>query len=59
MVLAFIDLEKAYNHLPRVTLWYMLAEVLEVPVDIRTGIEALFYQTGSIVQGGGFFIYYH
>ena len=43
MVLAFIDLGKAYDGLPRFTLWCVLAKELEVPVDIRTGIEALYY----------------
>ena len=43
LVVAFIDLEKAYDQLPRVILWHMLAEELKVPVDIRTGIEALYY----------------
>ena len=36
--LAFIDLEKAYDSLPRLTLWCVLAEELEVSADIRTGI---------------------
>ena len=30
----------------------MLAEELEVLVDIRTGIKALYYQTWSVVLGG-------
>ena len=55
LVLASIDLEKAYDRLPRLTLCCVLAEELEVPVDIRTGIEALYYQTRSVVQGGGGF----
>ena len=46
--MAFIDLEKAYDCLPRVTLWRVLAE-LEVPVDIIFGIKALYYQTQSVV----------
>ena len=55
LVLAFINLEKAYNRLPRLTLLRVLAEELEVPADIRTGIEALYYQTWSVVRGGGAF----
>ena len=55
LALAFIDLEKAYDRLPRLTLWRVLAEELEVPADIRTGIEALYYQTRSVVRGGGAF----
>ena len=43
LALAFIDLEKAYDRLPRVTLWRVLAEELEVPEDIRTGIEAMYF----------------
>ena len=31
----------------------MLAEELEVPEDIRTGIEALYFQTWSVVRAGG------
>ena len=31
----------------------MLAEELEVPEDIRTGIEALYFQTRSVVRVGG------
>ena len=31
----------------------MLAEELEVPEDIRTGIEALYFQTRSVVRAGG------
>ena len=41
LALAFIDLEKAYNQFPWVTLWCMLAEELVVLPDIWTGIEAL------------------
>ena len=55
LALAFIDLEKAYDRLPRLSLWRVLAEELEVPADIRTGIEALYYQTWSVVWGGGAF----
>ena len=51
--MAFLDLEKAYDRLPRVTLWRVLAEELEVPEDIRTGIEALYFQTRSVVRAGG------
>ena len=43
LALAFIDLEKAYNGVPRTTLWRILAEELEVPADIQTGVEALYY----------------
>ena len=43
LALAFIDLEKAYDWVPRTTLWRVLAEELEVPVDIWTGVEALYY----------------
>ena len=43
--LAFLDLEKAYNWLPRVTLWRVLAVELEVSEPIRTSIEVLFFQT--------------
>ena len=31
----------------------MLAEELEVPEDIRMGIEALYFQTRSVVRAGG------
>ena len=31
----------------------MLAEELEVPEDIRIGIEALYFQTWSVVRAGG------
>ena len=31
----------------------MLAEDLQVPEDIRTGIEALYFQTWSVVWAGG------
>ena len=31
----------------------MLAEELEVPEDIRMGIEALYFQTRSVVWAGG------
>ena len=55
LALAFINLEKAYDRLPRLTLWRVLAEELEVPEDIRTGTEALYYKTQSVVQGGGAF----
>ena len=55
LALAFIDLEKAYDRLPRLTLWRVLAEELEVPADVRTGIEALYYQTRSVVWEGGAF----
>ena len=43
LALAFLDLEKAYDWLPRVTLWRVLAAELEVPEPIRTGIEALYF----------------
>ena len=42
LALAFIDLKKAYDQLPRATLWHILAEELEVLVDILTGIKALY-----------------
>ena len=41
--MAFIDLEKAYDRIPRVQLWHVLAEELGVPEDLRTGVEALYY----------------
>ena len=53
LVLPFIDLDEAYEQLPRAALWYMLAEQLELLVDIRTSIEALYYQRLSKVWGGG------
>ena len=53
LALAFLDLEKAYDWLPRVTLWRVLAAELEVPEPIRTGIEALYFQTRSVVRVGG------
>ena len=55
LALAFIDLDKAYDRLPRLTLWRVPAEELKVPADIRTGIEALYYQTRSVVRKGGAF----
>ena len=55
LALAFINLEKAYDRLPRLTLWHVLAEDLKVLADIRTGIEALYYQTWSVVRWGGAF----
>ena len=52
LALAFLDLEKAYDRLPRVTLWRVLAAEQEVPEPIRTGIEALYFQTRSVVWAG-------
>ena len=43
LVLAFIDLEKTYDWLPKVTFWCVLADELEVPAGIRFGIKALYY----------------
>ena len=43
LALAFIDLIKVCDQLPRVAFWHTLAEDMEVPKDIRTGIEALYY----------------
>ena len=43
LAVAFIDLEKAYDRIPRVQLWHVLAEELGVPADLRTGVEALYY----------------
>ena len=41
LALAFIDLEKAYDQVPKTTLWQVLAEELEVLADMQTGVEAL------------------
>ena len=46
LALASINLEKAYNQLPRVALWCMLAEELEVPEDIRTSMMPLMLRLG-------------
>ena len=54
LALAFLDLQKTYDWLPRVTLWHILAAELEVPEPIRTVIEALYFQTRSVVWAGGF-----
>ena len=43
LALAFLDLEKAHNQLPRVTLWCVLAEELKVPEDIRAGIKDMYF----------------
>ena len=43
LLFAFIDFKKAFDWLPWVNLWCMLAEELEVLEDIRTDIEALYY----------------
>ena len=43
LALTFINLQKAYDRVPRTTFWRVLAEELEVLADIRTGVEALYY----------------
>ena len=43
LALAFIELGNACKWLPRVTLWCVLAEELEVLADIRISIKALYY----------------
>ena len=55
LALAFINL-KAYNWLPRVALWRILAEKLKVLADIQTSIKAIYYQKWSVVEGGVVFV---
>ena len=43
LALAIIELGNAYNWLPRITLWCVLAEELEVLADIKTSIKSLYY----------------
>ena len=55
LALALIYLKKAYNWLHRVALRCMMTEELEVPADIQTSIEALYYQIWSVDgEVGGF-----
>ena len=53
LALAFLNHEIAYDRLPRVILWRVLAAELEVPEPIRTGVEALYFQTWSVARAGG------
>ena len=50
--MVFIDIEKAYDRIPRATLWRALAEELEIPQDIYEGILALYHDTQSQVRVG-------
>ena len=52
MALTFIDLEKAYNWVPRTTLWWVLAEELEVLADIQTVVEPFTIRHGQWSGGG-------
>ena len=45
LVVAFIDLEKAYDMIPRAHLWQILAEDVGVPDDLRAGLESLYEAT--------------
>ena len=42
-----------YIHTYIHTLWQVLAKKLEVPEEIKMGIEALYFQTWLVVQVGG------
>ena len=53
LALTFIDLKKAHDRLPRAAPLHVLTEELEVPIDIRAGMEALYYQTWSVFWGEG------
>ena len=45
LVVAFIDLEKAYDMIPRAHLLHILAEDVGVPDDLWAGLESLYETT--------------
>ena len=53
LAVAFIDLEKAYDRVPRLLLWEVLARELGVPTDLLSGIRAMYHDCTAQVRTPG------
>lgn len=50
LAIAFIDLEKAYDRIPRDRLWQVFASELDMPSDLYEGILALYRDTQAALR---------
>jgi hypothetical protein len=50
LALCFVDLQKAYDSVPRAKLWAALETELDIPVDIVTIIRNMYIESRGVLR---------